>query len=402
MAFIAPLLGTAIGAVANAVQSKPQQTPLVNPLNNSTVQADNSSQTGAITNQAGLASQLAGNNGVGNQNSVYGQQQALANQLGQMAQGNGPNPALAQLQQTTGQNVANQAALAAGQRGSGANAGLLARQIGQNSAQTQQQAVGQAATLDQQQQLNAINALQAQQQALGNTAQNQIGNQQSANTSQAGLAAQQQGLTTQAIQQQNAQNIAQQQGVNQIGAQQGAQTSNQVTQIGGGIASGLGTALGVGQTPASNTGTAATNVPVQAHAQGGIVRAYANGGPVFANSSNQSANLKEGYKGKSKIGKHLMMAKGGKVPALVSPGEIYLPPEKAEKVKAGKASPLSGEKIKGKPVVGGAINSYANDTVKKDLKPGGIILPRAVTQSKKPSESALKFIETLKKKHGVK
>ena len=43
----------------------------------------------------------------------FRQGQDLANQLSEQAQGRGPNPALAQLQQTTGQNVANQAALMA-------------------------------------------------------------------------------------------------------------------------------------------------------------------------------------------------------------------------------------------------------------------------------------------------
>jgi hypothetical protein len=92
------------------------------------------------------------------------------------------------------------------------------------------------------------------------------------------------------------------------------------------------------------------------------------------------------------------MANGGKVPALVSPGEIYLSPEKAAAVKAGKASPLSGEKIKGKPVVGGAVNSYANDIVPKTLEAGGIVLPRSVTQAPDKKEKAKKFVEALKKK----
>src|ERR1044072_7649053 len=58
---------------------------------------------------------------------VFGQQQNLANQLQGVANGTGPNPALAQLNQATGANVANQAALMASQRGTGANAGALAR-----------------------------------------------------------------------------------------------------------------------------------------------------------------------------------------------------------------------------------------------------------------------------------
>jgi len=80
-----------------------------------------------------------------------------ANQLQNVALGQGPNPAQAMLAQTTGANVANQAALMAGQRGASANSGLLARQAAQQGANTQQQAVGQGATLQANQSLNALN-----------------------------------------------------------------------------------------------------------------------------------------------------------------------------------------------------------------------------------------------------
>lgn len=87
-------------------------------------------------------------------------QSNLTNMLTAQANGQGPNPAQAQLNQTTGQNIAQQAALAAGVRGSGANAGLIAAQNAQQGAATQQQAVGQAATLGAQQQLAAESNLQ--------------------------------------------------------------------------------------------------------------------------------------------------------------------------------------------------------------------------------------------------
>src|ERR1700679_261280 len=76
---------------------------------------------------------LQGQNGLGNQSQVYGQLQGVAN-------GTGPNPAQAQLAQATGANTANQAALMAGQRGSAANVGLLARQAAQQGAANQQAA----------------------------------------------------------------------------------------------------------------------------------------------------------------------------------------------------------------------------------------------------------------------
>jgi hypothetical protein len=97
-----------------------------------------------------------------------------------------------------------------------------------------------------------------------------------------------------------------------------------------------------------------------------------------------------------------MAAKGGKVPALVSPGERYLPPKEVKKVTKGEKSPMkAGEKIPGKPVVPGDKDDYANDIVRKNLEEGGIVLPRSVTQSKNPHWEAKKFVEAVmaKKRH---
>jgi len=135
---------------------------------------------GALGSQQALLQALQGQGALGNQSQVYNQLQGVVN-------GTGPNPAQAQLAQATGQNVANQAALMAGQRGAGANVGLLARQAAQQGANTQQQAVGQAANLQANQSLNALGQA-------GNIANTQAANQigaTEANT-QANLAQQQQ------------------------------------------------------------------------------------------------------------------------------------------------------------------------------------------------------------------
>jgi hypothetical protein len=95
-------------------------------------------------------------------------------------------------------------------------------------------------------------------------------------------------------------------------------------------------------------------------------------------------------------------AHGGRVPALVSPGEKYLDPKDVEQVKQGKNPMSVGEKIPGKPVVGGAKNSYANDIVRKDLEPGGIVLPRSVTQAKDPSSAAASFVAAVLQKQSTK
>lgn len=129
---------------------------------------------GALNNANGIGMQTGA---AGNLTDVYGRQQMTDDQLRGIANGTGPNPAQAMLNQATGQNVANQAALMAGQRGAGANVGLIARQAGQQGAGIQQNAAGQGATMQAQQQLNAINGLSGVEQGMTgtNTALGQIG-----------------------------------------------------------------------------------------------------------------------------------------------------------------------------------------------------------------------------------
>lgn len=95
------------------------------------------------------------------------QQQQLAQMFSNQANGTGPNVAVNQLNQATGANTATQAALQAGQRGASSNPALMARQIAQQGAANQQNAVGQAATLGAQQQI-------AGQQNLASLSNNQI------------------------------------------------------------------------------------------------------------------------------------------------------------------------------------------------------------------------------------
>lgn len=122
-----------------------------------TPQGTNSDQTGTAYNQtqSGINQQQQFVNALGQQNGL-GNQSQVFNQLQGVVNGTGPNPAQAQLNQATGQNVANQAALMAGQRGSNANAGLIARQAAMQGANAQQQAVGQGASLQANQSLNAL------------------------------------------------------------------------------------------------------------------------------------------------------------------------------------------------------------------------------------------------------
>jgi len=408
--------GAGIAALTKGAQQSaqaanaPQSVNLANPLQTAGGTLDQQQQLINALGQSGATQQQASN---------LQQQQALAGQLGQLAQGNGPNPALAQLAQTTGQNVQQQAALQAGQRGAGANVGLIGRNAGEAGVNAQQGAVGQAATLRAQQQLAGINALQQQQGLQAQTAGNLIGQQQQGLQ---GLSGQQLG----AQQSYNQQLLNQQQGINSINAGYGQQNAQQqagmIGQLGTGVQSGISTGLQAGIAGAmkpeekkqvdpirGNTMQDYQNLPnyaeggtvnpaIRKSAISGVRGAMAEGGPVFANSSNQSAGMKENYKGKSSIGQHLMMAKGGKVPAMVSPGEIYLTRSQTKKVVEGKASPSSvGERIKGKAEVPG--NSLANDKVKKNLEVGGTVVPRSDSGD---DDKAARFVKAVVSRKGKK
>ncbi len=159
----------------------------------------------SIAQQKAFVTALQAQNGLGNQQDVFQQQQQLSNQLQGVANGTGPNPALAQLNQSTGQNISNQAALMAGQRGASANTGLIARQAAMQGGNLQQQAAGQGATLEAQQQLAAMGQLQGQQANMANLANTQVGQQQSGLANYGQQTAQQYGTLTGA--QNNANNI---------------------------------------------------------------------------------------------------------------------------------------------------------------------------------------------------
>ena len=356
-------------------------------------------------------------------------QQQLLGQLQAGAQGQGPNPALAQLNQTTGQNVANQAALMAGQRGSNQNAGLIARQAAQQGAATQQQAAGQAATMSAQQQIAYMQQLQAQQaQLVGQQAQATGAQTQAAQNQQLGLTNAASGL---------------QQNVNQSNAAlAGTQLQGQQGLIGG-LANAAGPALKglfaeggkisepliINAADGGQLPTIPTTSPQSSFAQylnginygnpgaNALAKGIGNLGQVFDSSDKTKtptpAPVDSGTGGMASAANNFnsntagsmadyagsanSFKDGGKVPALVSPGEIFLKPKEVEKVKKG-ANPMKiGEKIPGKPKVPGAKNSYANDTVPKNLDEGGIVIPRSVTQDPNPYWESMKFVhETLR------
>ncbi len=138
------------------------------------------------------------------------------------SQGQGPNPAQAQYNQNVGQAAKAQGALMASQRGASSNPALIARQAAMQGAAMQNQASGQAATLQAQQQLGAQQALQQQQQ---NMYQNTL---QGENIAQGALASENSARTTGQL------------GAQGINANTAQANTNAVNQTTGGIIGALG------------------------------------------------------------------------------------------------------------------------------------------------------------------
>lgn len=359
------------------------QAPIGNPVAPGQLDtAYQNTQTGLAQQQAFLNA-LQAQNGIQNQSNVY-------NQLAGVANGEGPNPAKAQLAQATAANTANQAALQAGQRGAGQNVGLIARQAAQQGAANQQAAAGQAASLQANQSLNALGQM-------SNIAGQQVGQQGNAITGYNQLAQNEQGNLLNATGSYN-------------NALVGA-TSNQNT-----INAGVNSDIADEQSSALKMGTGAGMAAAGARAKptpkahGGVIRKMADGGAVsnvgmhLSGDQVQVQPIVEAPQGPAQSGgggdsgpdmgqmmQLAMMARGGRVPAMLSPGEMYLPPEQAKAVARGSRNPMAaGTKIPGQAKVKG--DSPKNDTVPAELEEGGVVIPRSVMQSKDPKAAAARFV----------
>lgn len=400
------LLGTAGGTGGTGFN--------VNPGTNGgeLINAQNAS-LGAMTGQNDLLSALQKQNGIQNQSNVY-------NQLQGVVGGQGPNPAQAQLAQSTGANVANQAALMAGQRGAAANPALMARQAAMTGANIQQQAAGQGATMQANQSLNALGQAGG---IAGQMAGNQIG-QTNANV-QANQAQQSmlQGANTanNQVQGQLANTTLQGQQAVTGGLMQGLSSVGGMM-AGGGEVSGYdqGGAVGpqsmfgqfvntpepAGMTYGADSGAAALEKGVASMAPKSKSPADPMSGaqsmsPMAGGAADAGGGAGAAGGMESLLPLLAMAAKGGKVQAMVSPGERFLRPREAQAVHEGKANPMKvGEKIPGKAAVKG--DSYKNDTVPKKLDVGGIVLPKSVTESKNPGAEAKRFVDAVmaKKRKG--
>jgi hypothetical protein len=372
----------------NPGQLQQEQNPFENPY----VQGALAAQQGGIGQQQGFANQLGGQNGVGNQNQVYGQYQDIY-------AGKGPNPAKEMLAQATGANVANQAALQAGQRGGSSNVGLIARQAGQAGSNAQQQGAQQASLLQAQQSLGGLGGA-------GNIAGQQVGQQSNAlanlnallqgNTSQIGnltslqngginnanrnqLAQEQLGLgalqgNQQAQNQANGQLLDASAKQNIASANNAARANEQAQGNQNTITSGVINSVGGALTTALTPEKAETKPPVKA-AYGGVI-----GNPKLAAVS-EADRFPAHIKGIAAIYHGDKLQELEKMPKFYSGGMAK-----------------DGGKVPGKAKMAG--DHPANDTVAAKLSPGEVVIPRSVMESDDPAGNAARFVASIAKVGG--
>lgn len=347
------------------------------------------------SNYSGIIGSASGNslNGYGQSQDIQAQQQGLANQLQLQSEGKGPNPAQAELAQETGKNVANQASLIAGVRGSASNPGLAARQASQQGSSIQQNAVGQAATLQAQQQLAAEAALANQQNniASGNIAEQGVNNN----------------LFNSAAGAQNVQNkndIENYNNAQTLNAATSQNNSNAVNQTTAGLLSGLGGAAGALFAKGGEVSNH-RNIPDHFKEVAAIYHPhyYAGGGYIPSNGRNVTGYADKGSSG----GPSSLLDKisGGGADSSGAAGGTEMAGAD-EAAASGALLAAMGGKVKAQNSSEKAVkkdNSIKNDKVPALLSEGEIVIPREITMHPMAPEKAAAFVaKTLAKRKMIK
>lgn len=359
----------------NGSNFQAQQANLLNPATVGQANQTFDQSQAALAQQNQFLQALQGQNGIGNQQNVF-------NQYAQLAAGQGPNPALAQLQNTTGQNINQQAALMASQRGTSANPGLMARQAAMQGGALQQSAAGQAAAMQAQQQLAAMQQMQQM-------AQQQVAQQQQATGASNQFA---QGLYGQVTGNINAQNnaaVANASQANQANAQIAAANQRSQSNMLGNLASGAmsmfmpgGLAAGAMSGIGSLFGGGGGKAIMDSAADSGIIQGLGGGtqapasnyaqGPVMASQGGMIQGYKDGgyVEGgpRSRTGRYFQQFKDGGYVA----GKAEVPGDHPE-----------------------------NDKVQALLSPDEIVIPRSIVLSKNAPEKAAMFVEACLAKKGM-
>jgi len=351
-----------------------------------------------ITTQNVLPS-IAGQEGIASD--VYGQQQGLAQRLLAESQGQGPNPAQARLNNETGNNIAETQALMASVRGGNSNPGLTALNAGRQGAATRQQAVGQAAQLQAEQELGAQNELAG---LYGNEAQNALTAQ---SILQGAQAAQNSALTTGQL------------GAEETNAQIAGANANNAASTSGGILSAAGSLLSMmnkgGKVQRFDTGGMATYaVPVDPREV--LNFGTTTGSDVLGKSiGSLGKDLKKSSSsitsGASPVGgtggtmgeagglagdsPDMGSAMGGMTDVLSDVGMAAMFAARGGMVPT---DFRSGGEVPGRAKVKG--DNPKNDTVPAMLSPGEEVLPRSVTMAPDAPERAKRFVQALMDKDG--
>lgn len=360
--------------------------------------------------QNAFVNALQGQNGIQNQSNVFNQMQGIAD-------GTGANPAQAMLNQATGANVANQAALMAGQRGANANAGMIARQAAQQGGALQQQAAGQGAVMQANQQLAALNQM-------GGIAGQQVGNLGNANNAAAQTALQQQQNLIGGMNATNNANVSNVASINDMNASENAANKKAGSDLFGGIMNAAGSAMALSDEKAKKnvkSGEGAVKELLNsAEPKEYDYKDKANGKGKHV--SPMAQDLEKSAIGKSMVmdtpqGKVVDYGKGfGAILAAQSmlnkrldsiensmksephgsiAEEVEESPQdhKGPRSKLGQSYAQGGRVsavVPGKAKVAG--DSLKNDTVDAKLSPGEIVIPRSIATSKNAPAEAAKFV----------
>lgn len=385
------------GGVSGTGMPAPSGIPLLQGTDPTQINSAYAGAQSSLRSQQALLEALQAQNGIGNQSQVYGQLQGVVN-------GTGPNPAQAMLNQATGQNVANQAALMAGQRGASANAGLMARQAAQQGAGIQQNAVGQAATLQANQALGALGAA-------GNMANQQVANQIGATTANTQAHQSEQQILQNALAQQNNANVNMQGNLNNTNTQLADRGMQGQQGMIGGLLGGLGSAIGMAEGgvtpegPQSSFGRflqgwagSGTSAPISG-ASIPMVQASPGAQSLQNGMSGFVQGVGKAMKGSGSVEGYSMPEFGGQFstpaptlgmntnlsgPAVAAPAPAYSLGVSTAFARGGNVGSQlkSGGNVPGTAQVAG--NSTRNDTVKALLSPGELVVDRETMKDPGP------------------
>lgn len=364
-------IGDLFGGAQNNAGFTAQGTDITSPTTAAQAQGAYGTAQSGLNQQQQLINALQAQNGVGNQSAVFNQLQGVAN-------GTGPNPAQAMLNQSTAANVANQGALMAGQRGASANPALIARQAAQQGAATQQQAANQGATLQANQQLNALGQL-------GGLATQQVNQQTGAISGLNSAAQNEQQALLGGINNQNQSNVSQQSNLNNANQSMAAVNANNTAKAVGGLTSGLSGGLVKfaqgGDVPNSKVGAVSMSHRFPSHLRE-IATLYH---PEHMTGFSKPQHFADGGS--------LAETNAAQTPA----------PEQSSSFDPSKLASLAmflgdGGKVPGKSEVKG--DSKKNDTVPALLSPGEFVIKKSIMESEDPVAGATKVITDFLKKNG--